>query len=609
MLKSTAKPWTPNPAVPGEDQETNKSAAPTSSSNPSTENASTAPSSSTKTDNATEATTATNSAADNKPASTAPTSVPAPAPPKPSVWGKKPSNAILTAPSPDRQAAVAQKLSQTEANNSKNSNNSNINNNNNNQNSRQPRRSVSQRENRNDNSGGGSGSSNWKNQKNDSNGGNWRNQRRNEDGGGRNFGGRASGGRGRGGGSNNNNGGRHHNRNNDDNPSNNDGWTRGKALPLDLLKPNEGKNDEEKAVGRIKAEELLSLRLSFVSPPLTWEKEKVEGEPSVGPPDECRWISDTRVQEIDAMSNTKRKGGDVSFKKKKKHENDTAPALEDCKPLEVNEDTRWKAGVFKKDLKEGEGEDSDEAVLKKSLLILNKLSLTKFEKLSNAFIDTGIGRNEQCLAGAIELIVKKAQDEPHFASMYAALCLKLSKTPMEFEEPGKMKKFKKMLLIECQKEFEQDTETKTAQAIEGIEDEEERQNKASLVKKHYLGHMRFIGELYKGELISIKIMLMCLPALLEGELSPQDKTENGIDEEKVECFVKLMTVIGMSLELQSVALKTKGKVETFNQLGQMWQSVENLAASKGSKVSNRIKFLLQDLIEMRDNGECDLVVE
>jgi len=142
--------------------------------------------------------------------------------------------------------------------------------------------------------------------------------------------------------------------------------------------------------------------------------------------------------------------------------------------------------------------------------------------------------------------------------------------------------------------------TKTAEAIKGIEDDEERQNKANLVKKHYLGHMRFIGELYKGELISIKIMLMCLPILIDSELSPQ----HGIDEEKVECFAKLMSVIGMDLELQSVSLKnTKGKTESFEQLAHCWQLVDNLIDEDTEpKVSNRIKFMLQDLIEMRDNG-------
>jgi translation initiation factor 4G len=371
-----------------------------------------------------------------------------------------------------------------------------------------------------------------------------------------------------------------------------DGWQRGKQVPLDLIKPGEGDTDADKAVKRVNVGELLTLRLSYVAPPLIWESEG-----ALVPPDECRWISDTRVQEIDAMANKQRLGGDVSSHRKKKKDNDTAPKLEDCKPLEVNEDTRWKANVFKKG-EDGSSEESDKDVLRQALLVLNKLSLTKFEKLSDAFIDTGIGRNAECLAGAIELIVKKAQDEPHFAAMYAALCLKLAHTPMDFEEPGKKKKFKKMLLSECQKEFETETSTKIAEAIKDIEEEEERELKAVIIKKHYLGHMRFIGELYKGDLINIKIMLMVLPQLLEGSET------NEVDEEKVECFAKLMTVIGLILEQQSVGLRNAGKPDNFEKLMKCWEIVEKLAGKStgGVTISNRIKFMLQDLLEMKENG-------
>lgn len=394
-------------------------------------------------------------------------------------------------------------------------------------------------------------------------------------------------------------------------PKDETGWQRGKQVPLDLLKLNEGADDSAKAVVRIDVNELLALRLSYVAAPLDWKTKVIvkdtdgdadaatatDGEEEYqGGPRHCRWISESRVQEIDAMASKSRLGGDVSGGNRKKKKEETAPALEDCKPLEVNNNTRWTASIFKPDKEEEK--DTDDVVLKKGLLIMNKLSLTKFEKLSDQFIDTGIGRNEECLAGAIELIVKKAQDEPHFAAMYAALCLKLSRTPMEFEEEGKKKKFKRMLLSQCQKEFETDTNYKMEKAIEGVEDEEERQLKKSIVKKHYLGHMRFIGELYKGDLISIKIMLMVLPQLLEGN------DENGeVDEEKVECFAKLMAVIGLILEQQSVRLRDSGKSDSFEKLKEFWDKVHTFAGeSKGATVSNRIKFMLQDLLEMRDNG-------
>jgi len=320
------------------------------------------------------------------------------------------------------------------------------------------------------------------------------------------------------------------------------------------------------------------------------------------------------MAEIDAMAKLERVAGDVSQQRrgngkgggKKGGGVDTAPALEDCKPLEVNDETRWKSKAFKEGGgEEGEEEevDSNEEVMKKSLLILNKLSLTKFDKLSDDFIASGIGRNEECLSSAMVLIVNKAQDEPHFSAMYAQLCLKLSATPMGFEGTSSKKgrKFKKMLLTACQAEFEQDTETKIAKAIEGIDDEEEKVYKAGIIKKHYLGHMTFIGELFKGQLIGIKIMLLCLPMLLDV------KAESGavIDEEKVECFAKLLSTIGYNLEQESEKLKEKGKNDTANELAKCWKKVEIMAGKgkvKGVKGSNRMKFVMEELIEMEENG-------
>eukprot|EP00554_Chaetoceros_debilis_P014432 CAMPEP_0194113230 /NCGR_PEP_ID=MMETSP0150-20130528/15772_1 /TAXON_ID=122233 /ORGANISM="Chaetoceros debilis, Strain MM31A-1" /LENGTH=872 /DNA_ID=CAMNT_0038803101 /DNA_START=124 /DNA_END=2740 /DNA_ORIENTATION=- len=469
---------------------------------------------------------------------------PAPAPilaPKPvvSAWGKKSSNAVKAAPTTDQQSSSGQ-----------------------NQNSSHGRDRDGRNNNRDDKKGGWKRNQQRENKDNNKDGSsNWRrDQKKNVQ-----------------------------TRKKEDD---NDGWQRGKLVPLDLFKPDE----EGDTVCRIHLKEILNLRLSYVGAPLKWETD------NIGPPAECRWIADSRVQEIDASANKQRLGGDVSSHRRKKKEHDTAPALEDCKPLEVNNDTRWVANVFKKDQVDDEtATESDDVVLKKSLLILNKLSLTKFDKLSDKFIDSGIGRNRECLAGAIALIVKKAQDEPHFAAMYAALCLKLSKTPMSFEDSGKKKVFKKMLLTECQKEFELDTEQKIAKAVEGVEDEEDKNLKVLLVKRHFLGHMRFIGELYKGDLIGIKIMLMVLSQLLEGEA----KKDSGVDEEKIECFAKLMTVIGDILEQQCAYSRSAGKIETSERLEKCWKQVNIMAGredGKGPEISNRIKFMLQDLLEMKANG-------
>ena len=400
------------------------------------------------------------------------------------------------------------------------------------------------------------------------------------------------------------------------NDDNNPNWSRGKAVPKDLLDVGDGETDAERAVKRINVHDLLDMRLDHIDPPAAWDAEDCPTKPS----SQCLWDAPTRVADIETAAAADRIGGDVSRvpKKKKPNPNDTAPALEDCKPLEVNDETRWKAKVMDKDHGGKEGEvttevDSTEEILRKAILILNKLSLTKFDKLSDEFIACGIGRDVETLTGAVGLIVNYAQEQQHFSSMYAGLCLKLANTPMEGIDEGskKGKKFKKILLERCQTEFETDTSTKIKEATKDITDAEEIEYHSALIKKHYLGHMRFIGELYKGDLISIKIMLHCLPELLHGDsdASPSDE----VDEEKVECFSKLMTVIGSSLEQQSAAMKSVGKSDAADSLAECWRTVEIMAGKRkeeGPKVSNRMKFMLQDLLEMKSKGKilCFLLV-
>ena len=149
-----------------------------------------------------------------------------------------------------------------------------------------------------------------------------------------------------------------------------------------------------------------------------------------------------------------------------------------------------------------------------------------------------------------------------------------------------------MLLTQCQVEFEKDTSKKVQEMIAGIENKEERDYQAALVKKNYLGHMRFIGELYKNDMIKIDIMLWCLKTLLED------------DEEQLECFVKLMTTSGGSLEQQALALEAAGKPASWEQLQECWTTVGQFA-TKGP--SSRIKFMLQGLLELRDNGTYENV--
>jgi translation initiation factor 4G len=102
-----------------------------------------------------------------------------------------------------------------------------------------------------------------------------------------------------------------------------------------------------------------------------------------------------------------------------------------------------------------------------------------------------------------------------------------------------------------------------------------------LIRKSYVGHIKFLGELYKRDVVKLAVMMYCLDELLKDEE----------DEENIECFAHLMTTMGEKLDVHA-----KQNKKPFG-----WDKVVSLR--KSQKISNRIRFLLQDLLELKNNGK------
>lgn len=230
-------------------------------------------------------------------------------------------------------------------------------------------------------------------------------------------------------------------------------------------------------------------------------------------------------------------------------------------------------------------ESTDVVVLKKAKSILNKLTLEKFERLSNEFVSLDF-RSVELVAGAIDLIVKKAQLETHFVEIYAELCAKLAATPLAgLGETEKGKKFRRLLLERCQAEFERDEDALVAE-IEAIADQGEREARVATLRKIYIGHMFFIGALYKHELLRETIMHHCVQELFGNPDEP--------DDDKIECLAKLLTTIGKQLDVAALEKKESQKFMKayFKQLKKL---------TKSEKLATRIRFLIRDLCDLRDN--------
>jgi translation initiation factor 4G len=247
----------------------------------------------------------------------------------------------------------------------------------------------------------------------------------------------------------------------------------------------------------------------------------------------------------------------------------------DCpfdKPITVikpKRDNKWNRGeLVNPPLVRGENAwvsvkttDENEIIYKEVQGILNKLSRDNFESLSKKMVSIDID-NQDLVARIIKLVFNKVVDEPHFSEIYADLCKSLA----DKEYCGGAISFKREILTQCQNEFES--------------------KKSDTKKRKSLGNMRFIGELYIKDIVSMTIVLQCINMLFHGIENTTEK-ERGIH---IECLCKLMTTIGEKIDNPNNKIKIDGCFEIL-------QSIYD-----NKKNEFRYRFMVLDLIDLRKNS-------
>ncbi|KAL2612493.1 hypothetical protein R1flu_024185 [Riccia fluitans] len=218
--------------------------------------------------------------------------------------------------------------------------------------------------------------------------------------------------------------------------------------------------------------------------------------------------------------------------------------------------------------------------------ILNKLTPQNFDKLFAQVKEVHI-ESATTLTGVISQIFDKALTEPTFCEMYAKFCVQLAVELPEFVEEGEKITFKRVLLNKCQEEFErgereQQEAEKTEEEGEVKLTDEEREEKRVKARRRMLGNIRFIGELYKKNMLTERIMHECIKKLLGEYQNP--------DEEDVEALCKLMSTIGRIIDHE----KAKEHIDTY------FRRMDTL--SENHKLSPRLRFMLKDVIDLRKNG-------
>lgn len=258
-----------------------------------------------------------------------------------------------------------------------------------------------------------------------------------------------------------------------------------------------------------------------------------------------------------------------------------------------------------------ETEDEITSKVKEVRSLLNKLTLEKFDRIFQQIVDIDITTLE-VLTGIVKEIFEKSLYEPKFSSMYAELCKRLDMTIqpiLDKKEPSGNLNFRRILLNNCKEEFtrfssgtkegessketdetdKNDSEVKSSTTKPDKEltplEKEEEEMKALKAKRRMLANIRFIGELYLKDLLRESIIHKnCIRKLLT-------LASESYEEEVLEAVCKLISKTGAKLSTSQGASTHIDYY--FNVL---------LDLSKDKRVPARIRFMIQDLVDQRDNN-------
>ncbi|KAI0629420.1 armadillo-type protein [Trametes polyzona] len=248
--------------------------------------------------------------------------------------------------------------------------------------------------------------------------------------------------------------------------------------------------------------------------------------------------------------------------------------------------------------------------------LLNRLTVDRFDSISDQIIawanTSEKERDGLTLALVIRLVFRVATDNETLAEMHACLCRKMMEQLSPNVRNNDIKNvegrplaggslFRKYLLNRCQEDFERGwvakEATAAAAATKATEDQaakaaaeantdgesalySDEYYAAQKAKRQGLGLIKFIGELFKLQMLTERIMHKCVKKLLGNVEYPE--------EEEIESLCKLLTTVGQILDTP----KARAHMDVY------FSRMKGL--TKSPNVNSRMQFMLQDVIELRE---------
>ena len=253
----------------------------------------------------------------------------------------------------------------------------------------------------------------------------------------------------------------------------------------------------------------------------------------------------------------------------------------------------------------GDGHMDPEMVQRKVKSNLNKMTPNNFEKITLQILEISAQSRDESdgrtLRQVIQLTFEKATDEAHWAEMYAQFCKRMleSMSPEIKDENIVDKKgevvhggalFRKYLLNRCQEEFEKGWKVQIGEKPEGESEEatmlSDEYYKEAAAKRRGLGLVRFIGELYKLNMLTERIMHQCVKKLVDFQGMPE--------EAEVESLTNLLRTIGQRLDNSSTIPNGPQMMTAY------FMKIDLMIKTEG--LPSRLRFMLMDIIDLRSKG-------
>jgi translation initiation factor 4G len=266
---------------------------------------------------------------------------------------------------------------------------------------------------------------------------------------------------------------------------------------------------------------------------------------------------------------------------------DQAADLEPVAPLEVSAN-RWTRKS---------PADEEQNVERKVRALLNKLTMEKFDSISDQIIawanKSEAEKDGRTLIHVTRLVFETATDQALWLEMYARLCRKMMETISPNVQDDSIRNvdgkpilggqlFRKHLLSRCQEDLEHGWAAKAsedaavkkaAETPSKVELYSDEYYAAQKVKRQGLGLIQLIGELYKLQMLTERIMHECIKKFLGNVDNP--------GEEEIESLCRLLATVGKLLDNP----KARTHMDIYLTRMKGW--------GKSNNVAPRMQFMLQ----------------